>query len=215
MSAAIKRGDVNRALRSAGAQFAVIEKSCGKRRCVTAGLDTTQVADSVRVDFQVSTFDQTLLSVQSLVAAKEILEDAGFAVEVHTMMFALADRIIDAPDQNRPSAADAAEWRVDHSAIVETGFGRSWGVEIAHWLTVRATDQPIRLTLLGGTHRHAGNFYANVNGIARGSIGVYFDRDGNILAHTIDGGRMAGVMIEKLLAEIERRGIKFPEEVQS
>lgn len=79
-----------------------------------------------------------------------------------------------------------------------------------------AVNEPIRLGLLGGTHACAGNYYANVNGISRsGSVTVYFDRNGDVLAHTIREGRTAAEMIEKLLAEIARRGVEFPEEVQS
>lgn len=77
-----------------------------------------------------------------------------------------------------------------------------------------ALNEPIRLGLLTGTHAYAGNYFASVNGIARGSITVIFDRSGCVLSHTIRDGRLADEMIAKLDAEVARRGLLFPEEVQ-
>lgn len=74
-------------------------------------------------------------------------------------------------------------------------------------------NEPIRPFRLGGTHVQAGNYYANVAGInGRHTVGIYFDRDGNILGHTIRDGRMEAELIERMVAEVERRGLEFPQE---
>ena len=77
-------------------------------------------------------------------------------------------------------------------------------------------DEPIRPFRLGDNHAQAGNYYANVAGInGRHIVGIYFDRDGNIIGHTIRDGSKAEELIARMVAEVTRRGIKFPDEVQA
>lgn len=74
-------------------------------------------------------------------------------------------------------------------------------------------DEPIRPFRWSGTHVHAGYYYADVAGInGRHTVGIYFDRDGNILGHTIRAGRREVELIERMVAEVERRGVELPRE---
>lgn len=59
--------------------------------------------------------------------------------------------------------------------------------------------------------RHDGRYYANINGITNGSIGCYFDAEGNLVANTLDRGSRYQQLIEKLHAEILRRGVFIPQ----
>lgn len=52
-----------------------------------------------------------------------------------------------------------------------------------------------------------GRYYANVNGVARSSIGCYFDANGNLVAHTLEKGRLYDELLAKLLAEIATRTV--------
>lgn len=60
---------------------------------------------------------------------------------------------------------------------------------------------------------HDGRYYANINGIAKGSIGCYFDAAGNLVATTLDNfiGSKHQQLTEKLHAEILRRGVVIPQ----
>jgi hypothetical protein len=58
--------------------------------------------------------------------------------------------------------------------------------------------------------RHDGRYYANINGITKGSIGCYFDAEGNLVANTLDKGSKYKQLTEKLHAEILRRGVFIP-----
>jgi hypothetical protein len=70
------------------------------------------------------------------------------------------------------------------------------------------TTEPITPTLL-----HDGRYYANINGISKGSIGCYFDAAGNLIANTLDNfkGSKHQELTEKLHAEILRRGVVIPQ----
>jgi hypothetical protein len=57
--------------------------------------------------------------------------------------------------------------------------------------------------------RYNGELYANVNGVARGSVGCYFSESGELIAHTLYGDKL----LPKLLAIIEARGLEFPTEI--
>ena len=59
---------------------------------------------------------------------------------------------------------------------------------------------------------HDGRYYANINGITKGSIGCYFDAEGNLVANTLDNfkGSKYKQLLEKLHAEILRRGVVIP-----
>ena len=56
--------------------------------------------------------------------------------------------------------------------------------------------------------RYNGDLYANVNGVARGSVGCYFDDSGALIAHTLYGDKL----VPKLLAVIAARGLVLPTE---
>jgi hypothetical protein len=60
---------------------------------------------------------------------------------------------------------------------------------------------------------HDGRYYANINGITKGSIGCYFDAEGNLVANTLDNfkGSKYKELLEKLHAEILRRGVVIPQ----
>lgn len=66
------------------------------------------------------------------------------------------------------------------------------------------TTNPIQAHL-----KNDGRYYANVNGVARGSIGCYFDADGNLVAHTLEKGRLYDQLLAKLVAEIATRGVQL------
>jgi hypothetical protein len=68
--------------------------------------------------------------------------------------------------------------------------------------------EPIQLAHAVGS-RHA--YYANINGIARGSIGCYFDSAGLLVATTLDKGPKYAEMLAKIEEQIERRGVVMPE----
>jgi hypothetical protein len=59
--------------------------------------------------------------------------------------------------------------------------------------------------------RHDGRYYANINGIARGSIGCYFDSSGLLVATTLDKGPKYAEMLAKIEEQIKRRGVVMPE----
>lgn len=59
--------------------------------------------------------------------------------------------------------------------------------------------------------RHDGRYYANINGIARGSIGCYFDSTGALVATTLDKGPKYAAMLAKIEEQIESRGVVIPE----
>lgn len=72
-------------------------------------------------------------------------------------------------------------------------------------------SQPITLTLV-----FDGRYYANINGITKGSIGCYFDAEGNLVANTLDNfkGSKHQELTQKLHEEIERRGVVIPKAEQ-
>lgn len=55
---------------------------------------------------------------------------------------------------------------------------------------------------------HTGELYANVNGVARGSVGCRFDESGALISHTLYGDKL----VPKLLAVIAARGVVMPDE---
>jgi hypothetical protein len=59
--------------------------------------------------------------------------------------------------------------------------------------------------------QHCGRYYANINGIARGSIGCYFDSAGLLVATTLGKGPKYAEMLAKIEEQIERRGVVMPE----
>lgn len=63
--------------------------------------------------------------------------------------------------------------------------------------------EPIVLTMT-----HTGELYANVNGVARGSVTCVFNESGELLSHTLYGDKL----VSKLLAVIASRGLVFPSE---
>jgi hypothetical protein len=63
--------------------------------------------------------------------------------------------------------------------------------------------EPIQLTRI-----HTGELYANVNGVARGSVGCRFDESGALISHTLYGDKL----LAKLLAVIAARGVVLPDE---
>ena len=63
--------------------------------------------------------------------------------------------------------------------------------------------EPIQLIRI-----HTGELYANVNGVARGSVGCRFDESGALISHTLYGEKL----VPKLLAVIASRGIVMPDE---
>jgi hypothetical protein len=71
---------------------------------------------------------------------------------------------------------------------------------------MNTTDQI--LTIL----RHDGKYYANINGITKGSIGCYFNDEGKLIASTLDNfkGSKYHELTKKLLEEISRRGVIIP-----
>ena len=56
------------------------------------------------------------------------------------------------------------------------------------------------------TRTYTGELYANVNGVARGSIGCRFNESGELVSHTLYGDKL----LPKLLAVIASRGLVFP-----
>jgi hypothetical protein len=66
------------------------------------------------------------------------------------------------------------------------------------------TTEPITTILF-----RDGRYYANINGITKGSIGCYFNDEGKLTASTLDNfkGSKYHELTEKLLAEISRRGV--------
>lgn len=63
--------------------------------------------------------------------------------------------------------------------------------------------EPIQLT-----RNYTGELYANVNGVARGSVGCRFSESGELVSHTLYGDKL----LPKLLAVIAARGLVFPTE---
>jgi hypothetical protein len=57
--------------------------------------------------------------------------------------------------------------------------------------------------------RYNGDLYANVNGVARGSVGCCFSESGELISHTLYGDKL----LPKLLAIIEARGLVFPTDI--
>jgi hypothetical protein len=60
------------------------------------------------------------------------------------------------------------------------------------------------------TRTYKGELYANVNGVARGSVGCCFDESGALISHTLYGDKL----LPKLLAAIEACGLAFPDDVE-
>jgi hypothetical protein len=53
-----------------------------------------------------------------------------------------------------------------------------------------------------------GELYANVNGVASGSVTCYFNEAGDLIAHTLYGDKL----VAKLRAVINARGVVIPEQ---
>ena len=53
-----------------------------------------------------------------------------------------------------------------------------------------------------------GELYANVNGVARGSVTCYFNESGDLIAHTLYNDKL----VAKLYAVINARGVVMPEQ---
>ncbi len=53
-----------------------------------------------------------------------------------------------------------------------------------------------------------GELYANVNGVASGSVTCYFNKSGELIAHTLYNDKL----VAKLYAVIAARGVKMPDE---
>jgi hypothetical protein len=56
------------------------------------------------------------------------------------------------------------------------------------------------------TRTHTGELYANVNGVARGSVTCYFSESGELISHTLYGDKL----VPKLHAVIAARGLVIP-----
>ena len=63
--------------------------------------------------------------------------------------------------------------------------------------------EPIRLSRTGG-----GQLYANLNGIARGSVTCYFNESGELISHTLYNEKL----VAKLGEVIATRGVLVPSE---
>jgi hypothetical protein len=73
------------------------------------------------------------------------------------------------------------------------------------------TTEPIQIT----GPRYDGRYYANINGITRGSIGCYFDSEGTLIATTLEKNHKYAELLAKVEAQIADRGIRMPEVGQS
>jgi hypothetical protein len=71
--------------------------------------------------------------------------------------------------------------------------------------------EPIQIT----GPRYDGRYYANINGITRGSIGCYFDSNGKLTSTTLDKNHKYAELLAKVEAQIATRGIRMPEAGQS
>lgn len=69
----------------------------------------------------------------------------------------------------------------------------------------------MEMTPIKTVPHYNGTFYANVNGITKGSIGCYFDKDGNLVANSLYRGKDYEKFLVKLNAEILRRGVVITE----
>ena len=55
---------------------------------------------------------------------------------------------------------------------------------------------------------YTGELYANVNGVARGSVGCRFNESGELLSHTLYSDKL----VAKLYAVIAARGVSMPKD---
>jgi hypothetical protein len=70
------------------------------------------------------------------------------------------------------------------------------------------TYEPIQLAHAVGS-RHA--YYANINGITKGSITCYFDEQGSLTATTLySGGAKQEELLQNIIAHINEVGVHFP-----
>lgn len=54
-----------------------------------------------------------------------------------------------------------------------------------------------------------GRYYANINGISKGSITCYFDSNGNLISHTLEQGRLYEQLLAKLQTMIDTNGVQL------
>lgn len=139
----IKRGEVNRVLRKAGARFSRRQAVLAQRGCFTveeSGLHTVQIEDGVMVNYDCAACGAVQVCVQGIAAileAKQDLEAAGFPVQIKTVRIALAAYDRDAVDEGKPTEAFAASWGVSRDDLFVSGFGRDWTADVPQWLMVR------------------------------------------------------------------------------